>query len=163
MTPTGGSHGKPHWTTKILSLASRRHSSGVAARGASAAAGAGATDRCTDGLAGEQFGIPVTTRIVCAGAAKIGLGGGPQFADRHSLVDSRRPGVDASIREGTRRATARPHSFANHTHHCGAIAGNAHHPHRFRDSCRSVGSGFVASLARPGGNATGFVVMEGSL
>src|SRR5262245_1161162 len=26
-----------------------------------------------------------------------------------------------------------------------------------------VGSGFVASLARPGGNATGFVVMEGSL
>src|SRR5262249_34959319 len=29
------------------------------------------------------------------------------------------------------------HSFANHTHHCGAIAGNAHHPHRFRDSCRS--------------------------
>jgi hypothetical protein len=26
-----------------------------------------------------------------------------------------------------------------------------------------VGSSFVASLARPGGNATGFVVMEGSL
>src|SRR6516164_2603980 len=26
-----------------------------------------------------------------------------------------------------------------------------------------VGSGFVASLARPGGNATGFVVTEGSL
>src|SRR5262249_58952961 len=58
----------------------------VAAHGASAAAGPDATHRGANGLAGEQFGIPVTTRIVCAGAAKIGLGGGPQFADRHSLV-----------------------------------------------------------------------------
>src|SRR6516162_9238133 len=37
MTPTGGSHGKLHRTTKILSHA-RRRGSGVAARGACAAA-----------------------------------------------------------------------------------------------------------------------------
>src|SRR5262245_38262080 len=36
MTPTGGSHGKPHWTTKILSHARR---GGMAARGARTAAG----------------------------------------------------------------------------------------------------------------------------
>ena len=35
MTPTGGSHGKPHRTTKILSHARRRDR--VAARGAGAA------------------------------------------------------------------------------------------------------------------------------
>src|SRR5262249_12004869 len=34
--PTGGSHGKPHWTTKILSNA-RRRGGGLAARGAGAA------------------------------------------------------------------------------------------------------------------------------
>jgi len=36
MTPTGGSHGKLHSTTKILSHASRRRGGGVALRGACA-------------------------------------------------------------------------------------------------------------------------------
>src|SRR5215831_11846507 len=36
MTPTGGSHGKPHRTTKILSHAARGRGSHVAARGAGA-------------------------------------------------------------------------------------------------------------------------------
>src|SRR5262252_3203495 len=43
MTPTGGSHGKPHRTTKILSHA--RRGSGVAARGARAAGATGAAHR----------------------------------------------------------------------------------------------------------------------
>jgi hypothetical protein len=34
----------------------------------------------------------------------------PQYSDRHSLGGGRR-GVDATVREGNRRATARPHSF----------------------------------------------------
>jgi len=38
MTPTGGSHGKPHWTTKVLSDA-RRRGGCVAARGVRAAGG----------------------------------------------------------------------------------------------------------------------------
>ena len=45
--------------------------------------------------------------------------------------------LDAAIRERTRRATARPHSFAHHTHHDRAAATNAHHPDRFRDGYRS--------------------------
>src|SRR5215472_12869396 len=42
--PTGGSHGKPHRTTKILSRA-RRRGGGVAARGARAARRADAAHR----------------------------------------------------------------------------------------------------------------------
>src|SRR5262245_51516772 len=44
MTPAGGSHGKPHRTTKILSHASRRRGR-LAARGARAAGRAGAAHR----------------------------------------------------------------------------------------------------------------------
>src|SRR5262249_9655682 len=75
---------------------------------------ADAPDRRTDGLAGERSGSSVGARSVRQGAAEIGLGGRPQFADRYSLGEPRRSGVDASIREGTRRVTARPHSFAQH-------------------------------------------------
>ena len=60
---------------------------------------------------------------------------------RNIRIDTRwatpRRGVDAAIREGTRRAAARPHSFVKHTHHCGVAATNAHHPHHFREHCRS--------------------------
>ena len=58
------------------------------------------------GLAGERSGSSVGARSVRSRAAKIGLGGRPQFADRYSLGKPRRAGVDASIREGARRATA---------------------------------------------------------
>ena len=43
--------------------------------------------------------------------------------------------------------------------HCGTAATNAHHPHHFRDRCRS-GRHFVASFPRPSGNATGFINYE---
>jgi ABC-type uncharacterized transport system substrate-binding protein len=86
--------------------------------------------------------------------------GGPQHQNRHSLGDTWRRGSDATICEGTRRATARPHSFAHHTHHDGAAATNAHHPHHFANVGDPVGSGFVASFPRPGGNVTGFKVSE---
>jgi hypothetical protein len=36
--------------------------------------------------------------------------------------DTRRPGVDASLRERTRGLTARPHSFTKHTYYCGAVS-----------------------------------------
>ena len=67
------------------------------------------------------------------------------------------------VREGTRRATTRSNSFECHAHNGRAAGTNAHHPHRFATTADPVGSGFVASLARPSGNATGFVVTEGSL
>ena len=44
------------------------------------------------------------------GLQKLGWTGEPQYSDRHSLGGGRR-GVDATVREGNRRATARPHFF----------------------------------------------------
>ena len=110
---------------------------GVAARGARAAAGADAADRRADGLCRERLGRAGPDRSVPGRAPEARMDGGPQHPDRHSLGDTYRRGGDATIREGTRRATARPHSFEHHTHHDRAAATNAHHPHRFRDSRRS--------------------------
>ena len=42
-------------------------------------------------------------------------------------------------------------------------AGNEHRPHRVRQCDRSGGSGPVVSLARPGGNVTGFTNYEFSI
>jgi hypothetical protein len=56
---------------------------------------------------------------------------------RNILTDTRWGALDAEFRERTRRAAARPHSFGKHIHHCGAAATNAHHPHHFREHCRS--------------------------
>ena len=71
-------------------------------------------------------------------------------------------GVDATIREGTRRATARPHSFAD-----------AHPPRRRCCNKRAPSPSFSRPLPirsaaassraspRPGGNVTGFTTIEG--
>src|SRR5262249_36060530 len=117
-----GSHGR-HQAPRVHH-AHRRRGGCVAARGTRTATRADAPDRRTDGLAGERSGSSVGARSVRQGAAEIGLGGRPQFADRYSLGEPRRSGVDASIREGTRRVTARPHSFAQHPGHCRTAAVN---------------------------------------
>src|SRR5262249_33963174 len=83
--------------------------------------------------------------------------------DQYSLADPRRFGIDATIREGTRRAAARSSPFGNHTHDGGAAATDAHDPDRVRQGFRPVGSGFVASFAEPGGNVTGFTSIEPSM
>src|SRR5262249_51670827 len=88
-----------------------RRRGGMAARGRRAAGRANAADRCANGLAGERSGSPVGARSVRPRASEIGLVRRPQSADRYPLGEPRRSGVDASIREGTRRVTARPHSF----------------------------------------------------
>src|SRR6516162_7256646 len=90
--------------TRSLNEASRVHHAArrrgsVAACGTRAADGPDAADRSADGLAGERSGSPVGARSVCPGAAETGLGGRPQFADRYSLGEPRRSGVDASIRK----------------------------------------------------------------
>ena len=69
-------------------------------------------------------------------------------------------GVEQAIRQGTRRAAARPHSYAKHAHHCGDAATNAHHPHHFRERCRSGRQRLRRELPRPGGNVTGFIDLE---
>src|SRR5262249_45465389 len=88
MTPTGGSHGKPHRTTKILSHARRRGR--VAARGARTAAGEAADHRALTTRAPPPAGRIMTTSttavstqreselfgqtvVVIGGSAGIGL------------------------------------------------------------------------------------------
>ena len=89
------------------------------------------------------------------GLAGIGLDRWPQRADRYSLGRGRcRPTAD--MRRNWSRL--RRMSFWPPARSRGIVAtGNPHRADRVRDRSpiRSV-RGFVASLARPGGNATGF-------
>jgi ABC-type uncharacterized transport system substrate-binding protein len=127
-----------------------------------AAARADAADRRADGICRERPGRPGPCRGVPRGTPEARLDGEPQCPDRNSLGDGR-PGVDATIRDGNRRVAARSHCYAKYTHHRGDVATNAQHPHHFATGSDPVGSGFVASFARPGGNVTGFIDMEASL
>jgi putative tryptophan/tyrosine transport system substrate-binding protein len=52
---------------------------------------------------------------------------------------------------------------AKHARRRGDAGTNTYHSRRFLVSCRSCGSGYVVSLSRPGGNATGFSPIAGSL
>src|SRR6516162_8642819 len=112
-TPKGGSHGNPHPTAGFHGRAWRR--SGLAARHTRAAAGPGAADRRADGLCRERLGRTGLVRCVPGGTPEARVDGGPQHPDRHPLGVGRR-GFGATIREGTCRATARPHCYAKHTH-----------------------------------------------
>ena len=77
-----------------------------------------------------------------------------------SLGKTRRRGVNATLRKGTRRATAQCHSFEHHAHHERVATANAHHTYRFCDCCRPNRQRFRASFVRPGGNVTGFIFTE---
>ena len=90
---------------------------------------------------------------------EAGVDGGPQHPDRHSLGDSQ-CGVDTAFREGTRRAAARTRSFGNHTTTAALLQQTRTVPIIFAVVSDPVGSGFVASYARPGGNVTGFTNLE---
>ena len=60
---------------------------------------------------------------------------------RNVHIETRWAAVDvgamATIREGTRRAAARSHSYAKHPHHGSDAATNAQHSHRIRECFRS--------------------------
>jgi ABC-type uncharacterized transport system substrate-binding protein len=132
----------------------------VAARGGRAAERADATHRRADGLAGERSGSPIRARSVRPRASEIGLVRRPQFADQYSLGEPRRSGVDASIREGTRRVTA-DLILSHSTPATAALLQETRTiPVVFGIVADPIGSGFVASFPRPGGNATGFAVAE---
>ncbi len=120
---------------EFITLARRRGARGRSPRARSSRADA--ADRRADGA------MPRATRKDRPASRRSGRdsrsSGGRRAATSGSTLAGRRRrrGVDTAIREGTRRAAARPHSFAKHTHHGGAAATNAHHPHHFRDRCRS--------------------------
>src|SRR4051812_38062486 len=108
----------------------------MAARRARAAARPDAADRRNDGVCRERSRSTGMGRGLPGGTPEARVGGGPQHPDRHSPGGARR-GVEATTRERTCRVAARPHSFAYHSHHRGAAATNAHHPHRVRSGRRS--------------------------
>jgi Alpha amylase, catalytic domain/ABC transporter substrate binding protein len=67
---------------------------------------------------------------------------------------------NATIREGTRRATARPHSFATTPTTTALLQQTRTIPIVFATVGDPVGSGFVTSFPRPGGTVTGFNISE---
>ena len=81
------------------------------ARRARAAGRPDATDRRSNGLCRERPGRTGLRRRIPGGTPEARVGRRPQHSDRRSLGGGRH-GVDATIREGTRRATARPHSLS---------------------------------------------------
>src|SRR5262245_45883576 len=108
----------------------------------------------------KALGLTVSpTLLARATSPGARVDGGSQYPGRDTLGGGQR-GVDATIREGTRRAAARPHSCAKHTHHQGGDATTRTIPIIFGNISDPVGSGFVASFPRPGGSITGFSAVE---
>src|ERR1700730_4784109 len=73
------------------------HRGGVAGGGARAAAGSGAADRGADGLCRERLGSTGQYRRIPGRTPEARVDGWPQHPDRHSLGDTHRRGVDATI------------------------------------------------------------------
>ena len=130
----------------------------MAAHGARAAGRADAADRRADGLPESDLQAQAYIAAFRDGLQKLGWTEG-----RNIRIDTRwaTPAdaeVDATIRERTRRATARPHSFETTPTTAALLQQTRTIPIVFAMVADPVGSGFVASFPQPGGNVTGFVV-----
>ena len=120
----------------------------------------GAADWRADGRRREPSGVSAerparsekdSKRLAGSTAATSGS----TLAGRHPATRRR-----YTRREGTRRDAARPHSFAHHDHDRDFAATNTQHPHHFRVRDRSARQRLRRELPHPGGNVTGFIVME---
>jgi putative ABC transport system substrate-binding protein len=87
------------------------------------------------------------------------VGEGPQYPDRHALGGARHEG-DATVCKGTDRAAARPLLSQNTPTTAALLQQTRTVPVIFANIADPVGSGFIASLLRPGSNVTGFVLSE---
>ena len=117
---------------------------------------ADAAHRRAHGLGRGRSGIAGPHRGVPAGPAAIGLDRRPQRADRHSLGHGRCR-RHSQIRGGIGRARAGRHPGATGTATVAPLQQATRTvPIVFVQVIDPVGAGFVESLARPGGNATGF-------
>jgi hypothetical protein len=137
--------------------AARRGGSRVAARRERSAAGSDAAHRCADALRRRRFGRTGSYLYVPAGTATIRLDRRRQSADRLPLVPRCRPHSETSGGIGRARAGRHPgHWYPEF----GTVATGDPHLVGVADP---VGAGFVDTLARPGGNVTGFMLFEYSL
>ena len=154
--PAGGSHGNPHPTARIHIHTGRR-SSRVAACGARAASRAHAahrragTGRGRSGNAGPRRGA--RTRV-----GRIRVDRRPQRDDRLPLGRQR---CRTHSHLATELVALAPQVIvANGTHAVAALLQATRTvPIVFVSLPDPVGAGFVNSLARPGGNVTGFLVV----
>ena len=134
---------------------------GVAAGGARAAGRAGTAYRRAYGLGHgrRRFGHAGSLRSVRASAAAIGLDRRPQRADRlpHGSGDP-----DTIRKYAAELVALAPDVIV--TGGAAAVAPILQATHTvpivFTNVLDPVGAGFVDSLARPGGNATGFIMFE---
>ena len=135
----------------------------MAARGARAAGRADAAHRRAPARSRGRCGISGPRRGVPAGAGAIGLDHRPQRADRHPL--GREPMPTDIRRHAAELAALAPDVILAH----GAatvgplLQATRTVPIVFAVVADPVGAGFVDSLARPGGNATGFMTIEYSM
>ena len=132
----------------------------MATRGACAAARSYAAHRRADGACRKRPGISGLLDGIPGGAPEARVDGRPEYP-----IDSRWGALDdaeteETIRKRTHRAEARPYRYAKHTANRDNAATNADHSRRVCCHCRSGWQRFRSKLARPGGNATGFTIME---
>ena len=151
--PAGGSHGNPHPTARIHIHTGRR-SSCVAARGARAGR-ADAADRRAHATRSGRSGITARLAVFEQALQELGwtVGRNLRIDYRWARASGRWP---AEIRGGIGCARARRHPRARQACRRAAATSDAYRPDRVRAVVDPVGAGFVESLARPGGNATGF-------
>ena len=135
----------------------------VAARGARAAARADAADRRADGLCRERPGSTGSVAAFREGLQKLGWTEG-----RNIRIDTRwATPADAELmqRFAKELVALQPDLILSHnTPTTTALLQQTRTiPIVFATVADPVGSGFVASFPRPGGNVTGFNVMEPTL
>ena len=142
----------------IALSAARRHGRSRRVRSSRA----GAAHRRAHDTAPPTIRTPNPLGGVPAGAAAVRLDRRPQRADRHSL--GRGPSRPHSqIRSGIGRARAGCHPCHRQRDPWSLLQATRTVPIVFTAVPDPVGAGFVDSLARPGGNATGFMMFEYSL
>jgi putative ABC transport system substrate-binding protein len=130
----------------------------MAARSARAAARADAADRGADGVCRERPGQTGLRGRIPGGTPDARVGREPQHPDRHALGPARR-GSDTTC-DGARCTTADLILSHNTPTTAALLQQTRTIPVVFAVVSDPVGSGFVASFPRPGGNVTGFTNIE---
>ena len=150
--------GGGHEAARVHHAARRR--GGVAARGARAAAGPDAADRRADGA------MPRATRKrqACVAAFREGLQKLGWTEGRNIRIDTRwaTPDVESMQRFAKELVALQPDLILSQSTPTTAalLQQTRTIPIIFAIVADPVGSGFVASFPRPGGNVTGFITME---